>query len=117
MNTRRLFVNCLNEASLKCSFSVVVQFLEVKRRLQTTTDAAMVEIDKLPLCRLHEGLEGGCFCPIAGNPGHTIADLIADIRRNLVSAMFEQMKLWPEVDRLSTPDDKVNVVFVPKHKQ
>jgi hypothetical protein len=114
MNSLKIFAACMNEASLKCSFSTVVDYTVVKQRLHASAEWATLQLASLEVCRLHEDQEG-CLCPT--NAGLCTAVQIENLKKILTSAILAEMIRWPEFERFRRPDDHVTVQFVPFHKQ
>jgi hypothetical protein len=115
MNPQAIFVQCLNEASLKCAFTVVVDYSVVKDRLLSLKNEAEKKLQTIKLCRLHENQAAGCFCRLIMR--RTTADRIADIKKKLTAAIFAQMLTWPEFNHLRIPNSTIHFHYVPIQKQ
>jgi hypothetical protein len=115
MSTLRIFAQCLNAASLQCSFSTVIDYTIVKGRLRGLRQWTAQQLNSMEVCRVHDTQENGCFCPT--NSGLSTAVQINELKEILTSSILDQMVLWPEFQHMSRPDQRVNVQFVPLYKQ
>jgi hypothetical protein len=115
MSTFRIFAQCLNAASLQCSFSTVIDYTIVRTRLRDLRRWTTQQLASMEVCRLHEEAENGCFCHT--HSGLSTAVQINELKEILTSSILDQMLNWPEFEHLSRPNQRINVQFVPLDKQ
>lgn len=117
MNPHTIFVECLNAASIKCSFKVALPYNDIAHRVAALREDAEEQLSRIIMCRLHEGFKDGCFCPNPYMLFKSTACLIAEIKSQLVSNLFDRMQMWPEFEALRQPWDEIKVIYVSRCTQ